>query len=98
MTDEKDAVALLDIHLGPCRSATTPTELADLIEVRDSARKALATTFQIRTSSQLARSHADPLCERPGAAGAADREHGGGAAPQGRQGCNPRSSRRPNRR
>jgi hypothetical protein len=61
MTDEKDAVALLDIHLGHVQKCNDTDELADLIEVRDSARKALATTFQIRTTSQLARSHADPL-------------------------------------
>ncbi|MCE9657559.1 MAG: hypothetical protein K8R60_03300 [Burkholderiales bacterium] len=61
MTDEKDAVALLDIHLGHVQACNDSDDLVDLIEVRDSARKALFTTFQIRTTSQLARSHADPL-------------------------------------
>jgi hypothetical protein len=61
MTDEKDAVALLDIHLGHVQECNESQDLPDLIAVRDGARRALNTTFQVRTTSQLARSHADPL-------------------------------------
>lgn len=61
MTDEKDAVALLDMHLAlvqQCQDSDSPAQLA---KVRDGARQALATTFKVRTESMLARSHAEPL-------------------------------------
>jgi len=61
MTQEKDAVALLDIHLGRVQACNDAQELAELVDVRDGARRALDTTFQVRTTSVLARSHADPL-------------------------------------
>lgn len=61
IANEKDAVALLDLHLGlvqACQHTDAPTRL---IQVRDDARKALQTTFKVRTESVLARSHADVL-------------------------------------
>lgn len=61
MTDEKDAVALLDIHLGRVQGCNDAQDLAELIDVRDGAKRALNTTFKVRTESVLARSHADPL-------------------------------------
>jgi len=61
LTNEKDAVALLDMHLGLVQACQHTDSLASLIKVRDGARKALATTFQVRTESVLARSHAEPL-------------------------------------
>lgn len=63
MTDEKDAVALLAIHLGAVQGCNDSDELDALVEVRDGAKRALATTFQVRTTSQLARSHADRLVD-----------------------------------
>jgi len=61
ITDEKDAVALLDMHLGLVQQCQHTDALASLIKVRDGARKALQTTFQVRSVSVLARSHAEPL-------------------------------------
>jgi len=61
MTDERDAVALLDIHLGRVQACNDAQALTELVDVRDGAKKALNTTFKVRTTSQLARSHADPL-------------------------------------
>jgi hypothetical protein len=61
ITDERDAVALLDLHLGLVQACTDGDSLGSLIKVRDGAKKALETTFKVRTDSMLARSHADPL-------------------------------------
>ncbi|MDR7273028.1 hypothetical protein J2X20_005713 [Pelomonas saccharophila] len=61
ISNEKDAVALLDLHLGLVQECQHTDAPAKLIKVRDGARKALQTTFQVRTESMLARSHADPL-------------------------------------
>ena len=63
MTDEKDAVALLAIHLGAVQRCNDTDGLDELIEVRDGAKRALTTTFKVRTTSQLARSHADRLVD-----------------------------------
>jgi hypothetical protein len=63
MTDEKDAVALLAIHLGAVQGANEFAELQELIDLRDGAKRALATTFKVRTTSPLARSHADRLVD-----------------------------------
>ena len=61
ITNEKDAVALLDMHLGLVQGCQHTDSPASLIKVRDGARKALQTTFKVRAESMLARSHADPL-------------------------------------
>lgn len=61
LTDEKDAVALLDMHLGLVQSCQHTDAPAQLIKVRDGARKALQSTFKLRAESMLARSHAEPL-------------------------------------
>lgn len=61
ITDEKDAVALLDLHLGLVQQCQHTDAPAQLIKVRDGARKALEKTFKVRAESMLARSHADPL-------------------------------------
>ncbi|MGM9485107.1 hypothetical protein ACS5PN_28215 [Roseateles sp. NT4] len=61
ITSEKDAVALLDLHLGLVQECQHTDALERLVKVRDDARKALATTFKVRAESMLARSHADPL-------------------------------------
>jgi hypothetical protein len=61
LSNEKDAVALLDLHLGLVQGCQHTDSPASLIKVRDGARKALETTFKVRTDSLLARSHADPL-------------------------------------
>jgi hypothetical protein len=61
ISNEKDAVALLDLHLGLVQQCQHTDALEALIKVRDDARKALAATFQVRAESMLARSHADPL-------------------------------------
>lgn len=61
MTDEKDAVGLLSLHLGLVQAANEFDELAELVKIRDGAREALRTTFNVRTESALARSHADVL-------------------------------------
>ena len=63
MTDEKDAVALLAIHLGAVQGANEFAELQELVDLRDGAKRALATTFKVRTTSPLARSHADRLVD-----------------------------------
>ena len=61
LTAEKDAVTLLDLHLGRVQGCQPTDALAQLIEVRDGARQALKSTFAVRTTSVLARSHADAL-------------------------------------
>lgn len=61
LKDEKDAIALLDLHLGLVQGCQHTDTLARLIQVRDDAKKALAATFKVRTESMLARSHAEPL-------------------------------------
>lgn len=61
ITDEKDAVALLDMHLGLVQQCQHTDSPAQLVKVRDGARKALETTFKVRSESVLARSHAAPL-------------------------------------
>lgn len=61
ITDEKDASALLDLHLGRVQGCNDTDALARLVKIRDGARKALDATFKVRTESMLARSHADPL-------------------------------------
>lgn len=61
ISSEKDAVALLDMHLGLVQECQHTDAPAKLIKVRDGARKALETTFKVRAESVLARSHADPL-------------------------------------
>lgn len=59
LTDERDAVALLSVALADIEAAKRSDGLARLVKVRDSARKALDTTFKLRSTSALARSHAD---------------------------------------
>lgn len=61
ITQERDAVALLDLHLGRVQACQHTDALDDLIKARDGARKALQATFKVRTDSMVARSHADPL-------------------------------------
>lgn len=60
---EKDAVALLDLHLKAVQNCQHTDELLDLVIVRDGARKALETTAALRNTSMVARSHAEPLEE-----------------------------------
>lgn len=61
LTAEKDAVALLDLHLGRVQACQHTDALAQLAEVHDGARQALKSTFKLRTTSVLARSHAEAL-------------------------------------
>lgn len=61
LTDERDAVALLALNLGEIEAADRSDGLAHLTKVRDAARKALDATFKVRSTSALARSHADLL-------------------------------------
>jgi hypothetical protein len=63
MTEEKDAVALLDMHLKEVQGCQHTDALEDLVKVRDGAKRALDITFKVRTDSQLARSHAEPLVQ-----------------------------------
>jgi hypothetical protein len=61
LTEERDAVALLDVHLAAVEDADAGHGLERLVQVRDAARQALDRTFKVRTTSMVARSHADAL-------------------------------------
>lgn len=61
MSDDKDAVALLGLHLKEVQACQHTDELAALVQVRDGARRALETTAQVRKTSKLAASHGAQL-------------------------------------
>jgi len=63
MTELKDAVALLDMRLKAVQGCQHTDTLEDLVKVRDGARKALDMTFNVRTESAVARSHAELLVD-----------------------------------
>lgn len=63
ISEDKDGVALLDLHLKRVQNCQHTDDLLDLVIVRDGARKALETTTSVRDTSMAARSHAGPLEE-----------------------------------
>ncbi|MDR7273026.1 putative house-cleaning noncanonical NTP pyrophosphatase (MazG superfamily) [Pelomonas saccharophila] len=63
LTDEQDAAALLDMHLGRIQACQHTDPLAQLIKVRNEAEKALKTTAKLAGTSKLVQSHRLPLAD-----------------------------------
>lgn len=61
ITEERDAVTLMDLHLGYIEQSKGSDELHRLIEIRDEAAQALASTAGVCKTSVVAKSHAEPL-------------------------------------
>ena len=58
---EQDVAALLDLHLLRVQACQHTDELADLTDVRDGARAALATAARLAPDSMVVKSHAQQL-------------------------------------
>lgn len=63
ITDDKDAVGLLALHLKAVQACQHTDELEDLSSVRDGALRALDATAALRATSSVAQSHAELLIE-----------------------------------
>lgn len=63
LTEDKDAVALLDMHLGLIQAAQHTDELAQLIQIRNEAEKALKSTAGLGGKSKVVQSHRAPLAD-----------------------------------
>ncbi len=63
LTEDEDAVALLDMHLGLIQGAQHTDELASLIQVRNEAEKALKSTAGLAGKSKVVASHRQPLAD-----------------------------------
>ncbi|MGM9485105.1 hypothetical protein ACS5PN_28205 [Roseateles sp. NT4] len=63
LTEDEDAIALLDMHLGSIQAAQHTDELAQLIKVRNEAEKALKSTAGLGGTSKVVQSHRQPLVD-----------------------------------
>jgi len=63
LSEDQDAVALLDMHLGLIEACQHTDELAQLLKVQAGAEKALKTTARLAEASKVVQSHQLPVAK-----------------------------------